>query len=285
MELIAVEKIQPSPERYAALEEGNLLLIRNGPWAKLENDWRFLRAIPQTSGAHHKNIAYRPASGKVTGFDAKAVSEPRRLHSALKAFSNAAIDLLEALLPLYMRDCRIDYASFRPVEEQGRHLPFNKRNDLLHIDAFPTRPTGGDLILRTFVNIHPSRPRGWVTSDPFGPLAQEHPAAAGWPHAASRGGLMQLFTHRTAYDRFMMRFHDYLKRNRKYQQTCPKYRWEFPPGATWIAFTDIVPQAVLSGQYALEQTVIVSRHALQSPASAPIEILNRLASPRAAGAS
>ena len=87
---------------------------------------------------------------------------------------------------------------------------------------------------------------------------------------------------RTAYDRLMLRFHDYLKRNREYQQTCRKYRWELPPGAAWIAFIDIVPHAVVAGQYALEQTAIVSRRVLLSASRAPIEILNRLAAPHSA---
>ena len=34
---------------------------------------------------------------------------------------------------------------------------------------------------------------------------------------------------RSAYDRFMLGFHDYLKFNADYQRTCAKYRFEFPP--------------------------------------------------------
>ena len=48
-----------------------------------------------------------------------------------------------AYCPEYARSWRVDYASFRPVEEQGRELPLRHRNDLLHLDAFPTRPTHG----------------------------------------------------------------------------------------------------------------------------------------------
>jgi hypothetical protein len=41
-------------------------------------------------------------------------------------------------------------------------------------------------------------------------------------------------------------------------------------------FTDVVPHAVLSGQYALEQTVIVDRDSLAQRENAPIEILQKL---------
>jgi len=68
-------------------------------------------------------------------------------------------------------------------------------------------------------------------------------------------------------------FHDYLKFNGEYQENCPKYRFEFPPDSTWMVFTDVVPHSVLSGRYALEQTVIVRRESLARRENAPIEIL------------
>jgi hypothetical protein len=277
MKWVEVAEIRPSPEFYQALEQGNILFFPRAPWDFSSEDEAFLRNITQTSRAYHKNIAYRPESDKVTGFDAGAVSDPEKMRAVLRKLSAGVVGFLKNFLPRYMENCRLDYASFRAIEEEGRDLTFKKRNDLLHVDAFPTRPTGGDLILRTFVNIHPTRARVWLTSDPFQELAWKHAAAAGWSGGGAWGGLATLFTRRTAYDRFMLRFHDYLKHNDEYQQSCPKYRWEFPPGSAWMVFTDIVPHAVLSGQYALEQTVIVRRDALLSPRCAPIEILKSLA--------
>ena len=34
---------------------------------------------------------------------------------------------------------------------------------------------------------------------------------------------------RSAYDKFMLRFHDYLKENSGFQQNCPKIPISFPP--------------------------------------------------------
>lgn len=280
MELVAAEDARPAPELYGALEAGNILFFRHIPFDLPEASQDYLRGIAQTSQAYHKNIAFRPGPDKVTGFDDKSVADPEKLRAVLRDFSSAALGFLRRLLPRYMESCRIDYASFRGVEEEGRNLSFKKRNDLLHIDAFPTRPTGGDLILRTFANIHPTRSRVWLTSDPFAPLARQYAADAGWRGASSGGSLAALFTRRTPYDRFMLHFHDYLKSNNRYQESCAKYRWEFPPGSAWMVFTDIVPHAVLSGQHALEQTVIVPRGALLSPACAPVEILKSLAASR-----
>jgi hypothetical protein len=80
---------------------------------------------------------------------------------------------------------------------------------------------------------------------------------------------------RSPYDEFMLRFHDYLKRNQEFQSST-RYQFEFPPGSTWLAFTDVLPHSVQSGQYALEQTFIVARESLAAPANAPIAILERL---------
>ncbi len=81
---------------------------------------------------------------------------------------------------------------------------------------------------------------------------------------------------RSPYDRFMLRFHEYLKRNSEFQANCPKYRFDFPAGSTWLAFTDIVPHSVQSGQHALEQTFIIDRQSMAQPENAPVSILERL---------
>jgi hypothetical protein len=75
----------------------------------------------------------------------------------------------------------------------------------------------------------------------------------------------------------MLHFHDWLKSNREFQENCPKYWFNLPPGTTWLVFTDVVPHAVLAGRLALEQTVIVSRNSLANPQLAPSAILEKLA--------
>jgi hypothetical protein len=74
----------------------------------------------------------------------------------------------------------------------------------------------------------------------------------------------------------MLRFHEYLKRNEEYQRDWASYRFEFPPGSTWLVFTDVVPHSVHSGQHALEQTIIVARDSMADPEKAPVSILQRL---------
>ncbi|MDQ2844209.1 MAG: Kdo hydroxylase family protein [Acidobacteriota bacterium] len=283
-------KRQPADYR-SELEAGNVLYFPVTPFAIPSESREFLRGLDFAGSAVHKNIAYRPAGDRVTGLDSKD-AQSARLLEVMRDYSRAVTEFTGELLPAYARSWKLDYASFRPVEESGRDLPLNKRNDLLHTDAFPSRPTGGDLILRVFTNVSSSKTRDWVTTDPFPMLAEKYARDAGLDkiaasaHSAS-GGLLYKSARllksvgvpvvpRSAYDRFMLRFHEYLKRNSDFQASCAKYRFDFPPGSTWLTFTDVLPHSVLSGQHALEQTFIIDRNSLAHPENAPFRVLERL---------
>ena len=176
----------------------------------------------------------------------------------------------------------------RPFEEQGRDLPLHKRNDLLHVDAFPSRPTRGGRILRVFTNLSPDKPRVWLTTDRFGALAPRFAFEAGLGQIAADGSFLgRQFRRlgrlvglpgadRSPYDRFMLRFHDYLKENAAFQADCVKTRLEFPPMGAWLVFSDGVPHAVLSGQFALEQTLLIPPSALVAAQSSPLRVLEAL---------
>lgn len=273
------------------LEAGNIVFLPRTPFEFPKESREFLRSLGFAGGAVHKNIAYRTQSDRVTGIDAGA-SQARQLHEVMRAYSRNVIGFVSQLLPQYAERWKLDYASFRPVEEQGRDLPLNKRNDLIHTDAFPSRPTGGDLILRVFTNIHPEKKRVWITADPFRVIAQKYAQDAGLDgiaeSAVSAGGKFKNASARllraagvpvvprSAYDSFMLHFHEYLKRNKEFQDSAPKYEFEFPPDSTWMCFTDVVPHSVKAGQHAVEQTFIISRASMADPGNAPLAILERI---------
>jgi hypothetical protein len=281
-----------APRRYAEeLEAGNILFFPRFPFDFPEEDREFLRGVRQSSASYHKNIAYRPQQDKVTGIE-KGTPHQDRLLAVLRRFSRGNVDLVTRLLPLYARTCKVDYASFRPIQEKGRQLSQKARNDLIHVDAFPTRPTNGNRILRVFSNISTDIPRVWVTTDPFDVIAPQYATEAGLPTIAGRArqrqgpsplaqfaaknlGMRKLA--RSHYDEFMLGFHDFLKANQSFQQDSKKYQWEFPPLTTWMCYLDTVPHAVVSGQYALEQTFFIARDAMVTPDKAPASILERLA--------
>lgn len=277
---------QNRPDYRPELECGNVLFFPNTPFELSEDSKDFLRNLNFAGGAAHKNIAYRTTSDRITGIESGS-AQTERLQAIMREYSAKVVAFTKKLLPDYAAQWKLDYASFRPLEEQGRDLPLNKRNDLIHTDAFPSRPTNGDLIFRVFTNIHPTKSRNWVITDPFPVLAEKYAGEAGLRQIASSGklrnksarllkGLGVPVVPRSPYDRFMLHFHEYLKRNGDFQASCPKYKFDFPPGSTWLTFTDVVPHSVHSGQHALEQTFIVARRSLADPEQAPLAVLERL---------
>ncbi len=279
-------------EMCRSLEQGNILVLHNSPFAPPPEDAELLRSQKQSASSAFKNIAYKPHINKTTGISDEKGMDAEAVHRILSAYSEGALKFLEALLPAYSTLWKVDYATFRPVEEQGRDLPINRRNDLMHVDAFPTRPTHGGRILRLFTNIHPDKPRVWVTSWPFEELIKRYAQDAGLDEVLKMPASLRRsaagFAHKlglkvpdnTAYDDFMLRFHQYLKANQSFQNEGKVDQTAFPPNCSWITFTDSIAHAVCSGQYALEQTCIVPRRAMLQPDMAPVAKLEKAAGRR-----
>ncbi|HUI27209.1 MAG TPA: Kdo hydroxylase family protein [Candidatus Kryptonia bacterium] len=272
--------------RYCAqLEEGHILLLPQTMLDLPDDDRRFLLSQQHAVAASHKNIAFRPDRNRLAGFVERRSGDADRLRAILRAYSARVTQLVTQLLPPYAAWLRVDLASFRPEDEERRDLRLRERNDLLHVDAFPSRPTNGDRILRVFTNLNQTRSRRWISTDGFEALlaqsAESRQLRLPKPAAWARRALIRLaraagLPARSPYDAFMLRFHDFLKQEREFQAGCVKQTYEFPPGSTWIVFTDGVPHAAVAGQYALEQTFFVAPEGLVAPAQAPLRILERL---------
>ncbi len=275
-------------EACRALEAGHILLFPETPFELSEPERQFLLRRRQTEGGYHKNIAYRPAADRVTGVARQNQEDERRLKELLRAYSGRAVRFAAGLLPRYGAKWRVDYASFRPQEEAGRRLSTHARNDLLHVDSFPSRPTHGDRIFRIFTNVNPAAPRVWRTGETFPELAERFAVSSGILAGITRPGMARRFLSaarsagfpvpvRPPYDEFMHRFHNFLKENEAYQESARAEQIRFPPGSTWMVFTDAVTHSVLSGQYALEQTFLIARESLLFPEVSPIAVLERIA--------
>ena len=275
------------------LEAGDVLYFPQTPVPIPADDLTFLLGQQQTSSSLHKNIAYKPDRDKLSGVDEKSAkpTEAARMHDVMRRYSKSIESFLSGFLAPYERRWRLDYASFRPLEEKGRDLPVRRRNDLLHTDAFPTRPTRGWRILRFFHNIHPTRTRDWVIGEPFssvvgafipGKLAIPQPdisVVRVGKKVAQAAGLAALVPQwrRGPYDEFMMRLHNMMKEDSAFQASCVREEVQFAPGSSWMVYTETVPHAVLAGQYALEQTFLVDPAAMVTRESAPIAILEQIA--------
>lgn len=279
--------------RYAReLERGNILFFAECPFTFPEKNRSFLLAQRQGASKTRKNIAYKPDLGKITNHNTTNAAEAEQMKLVLQEYSTCVTTFLTTLLSPYADAWKLDYASFRPFQEKGRPLRQRARNDLLHVDAFPTRPLHGARILRFFTNINLVESRKWVTSKPFGELALEFGGDRGVPFPPSFGESLKCRLERkmkellrkagvkiplrSPYDVFMLEMHNFLKENDLFQKNCPKDAWDFPPGSCWAVFTDLVSHAALSGQYALEQTLIIPQKALLFPELSPVSILERL---------
>jgi 3-deoxy-D-manno-oct-2-ulosonic acid (Kdo) hydroxylase len=279
----------------ARLERGEVIAFPQAPFALPQSDDLAFLMQQESGGLSHKNISYNPETGKTTGFVRQGDVQADRLRDLLAAFSRAVSGWVALALPAYhspvgqarVSGCQADRASFRPEEEATRRLRQTARNDLLHIDAYPNRPSWGRRILRVYANVNPTESRVWAMSESFPQLLRRFGSAVGLPTGQRQEGstwlehlgqgVLNLFRagqpRRSEYDAFMLRLHDFLKKNDAYQERAPKKLWTFPPGSAWMTFTDGCAYAELRGRYALEHSFFIDQHVLILPDESPASLL------------
>jgi hypothetical protein len=270
----------PSPAEQAAalaaLEDGKVVVLPL-PFAVTSQEEGFLTGA--TLGTTRKNVSYDPATHACRG--AGLEGEPlARLAAMLKRYGDQTESLLRALLPRYAPLLRRARTSFRPAEIAGRAYSARHDDRRLHIDAFPSRPTGGDRILRIFTNAAPNGTvRHWRVGEPFPDYAARflpriHPMRPLQSALMATLGLTK--GRRTGYDHLMLGLHDQGKYDTDYQATAVQTDIDFTAGTTWLCFTDQVLHAALSGHCAFEQTFLLPLSAMATPETAPLHVLARM---------
>src|SRR5215472_5496175 len=224
--LISAEPFTPAWDEDRArdicsrLELGDIVLFSHPPVDLPARDRDVLLGRKQRGSAYHKNIAYRPSEDRVTGLDAAERAEAAEWRRILRGYSQDAVAFLSRFLLPYAGQWKLDYTSFRAVEEQGRLARLHARNDLLHVDSFPTRPTNGARILRFFTNINAARNRVWLTSQTFESFGPQFARMAGvsgvFRNPVSRGlrafaRALRLPGSRPPYDELMHRLQNAMK--------------------------------------------------------------------------
>jgi len=225
-----------------------------------------------------KNISQAPGA-PVRGTKA-GETEAARLGALMSRFSAWAHDLIVASAPSYAGALELGRTSFRPRAVDDAPISPRKDDRRLHVDAFASQPTGGKRILRVFSNINPAgEARLWRVGEPFEAYARRWAGRARAPLPGEawlleRVGLTR--SRRTPYDALMLTLHDRAKLDADYQRAAPRREAAFPPGATWIVYTDTTVHAAIAGRYALEQTFYVPLSAMAAPEVSPARILERL---------
>jgi hypothetical protein len=260
----------------AALESGKVLYFPHLPFVLREEEKPLL--TPELSSGRAKNISLAP-SGKLK-HETGSPEERALLQSMMQRFAAGATSLVGGLFPNYAAKLERARTSYRPSEIAGRKYSPIHDDTRLHVDAFPTRPMRGRRIMRLFSNVHPGDlPRVWNVGEPFADMAgkllpqlKTPPAIQSW---------INFLTHpanglRSPYDNLMLGLHDTAKLDMDYQRATTKAEIRFPPGCTWLCYTDQVMHAALSGQFVLEQTFHLDIDAMAEPARAPIRVLEKI---------
>jgi hypothetical protein len=261
-----------------SLENGHVLLFPDLPFT-LSTDERFFLS-PDYVDPKTKNIGYDAATHRLWGTQQLTDEHHQQLKQMMARFSRYAHQLIQRLLPHYNDNLIMGRTSFRPVQVSNRKTSYRKDDKRLHVDAFPSAPNQGKRILRVFSNINPnSEDRIWRLGEPFEKVASQFVPHISKPIIGIASALRFLRitkSHRTAYDHYMLRMHDMMKADEAYQRKAEQQEVRFASGQSWIAQTDHVSHAALSGQHLLEQTFYLPVDAMLDANKSPLRVLEKL---------
>lgn len=263
-------------QAIAALEQGGVLYLPNLPFSLLPDEAAFLS--PDTVD-NSKNVNFDINTGRLRG-TALEGTQAAGLKAMVERFTRHSQQLVQHLLPHYQATLMTARTSYRPVEILGRPSSWRKDDTRLHVDAFPSSPVRERRILRVFSNINPhGKPRAWRLGEDFEAVAKRYLPAIKPPFPGSSQLLNFLHvtkSRRSAYDHYMLQLHDSMKADLPYQSGAHQMNFDFPPGSTWVVYSDQVSHAAMGGQYLMEQTFYLPVGGMADPARSPLRVLERL---------
>lgn len=264
-------------ELAEALEIGHVLFFPALAFEHDANERKYLS--PQWLDGRSKSVYLKGRDRRLRGTAVQG-RERLDLQNMIERFNLRATRLVRSLFPMYGEALEPANTSFRPCEAAGRKQSWRHDDTRLHTDAFPSQPLQGKRILRVFTNANPAgQPRLWRVGEPFPAMAERFLPLVRRPLPGLHL-LMKTFgvtkSPRTEYDHIMLRFHDLQKADLDYQQSSPQEWFAFPPGSTWICFSDQVMHAVMEGQHLFEQTYHLPAQAQQDPDQSPLRILESM---------
>jgi hypothetical protein len=234
---------------------------------------------PSIADPKRKNISLEPNNGALHGVQGGDDTR-QAVRALISRYQQAAAQLLAQVLPEYQGKTRAAPTSLRLVRVEDRKTSWRKDDSRLHVDAFPSRPTYGERILRVFCNVNPAgEPRVWRVGEPFEDMAKTMlpRVPRQWPGSAALLAALKITKRkRSAYDHIMLHLHDAMKADLAYQRDCPQQTVPFAPGGAWICFSDHASHAVMSGQFMLEQTLWLPLGEMDDQSKSPLRQLEKL---------
>ena len=267
----------PDVQWIDAVESGKVLYFPRLPFVLDRQERELLR--PELLQTGVRNISL-DAQGQLKGVAGDAAVQGA-VAGLVGRFAEQAHSLVHSLFPRYEGQLRAAPTSLRPVQVSTRAQSWRADDRRLHVDAFPSRPNRGERILRVFSNVNTmGEPRVWRVGEPFEDVARRFlPRArrfSPWQARLLRG-LRVTKSLRSEYDHLMLQLHDAMKSDMTYQQDAPQETFGFPPGSSWICFSDQTVHAAMSGQHLLEQTFHLPVDSQYNRDASPLAILTRLA--------
>ncbi|WP_077035228.1 Kdo hydroxylase family protein [Pelomonas sp. KK5] len=264
------------PAWIAGLEAGKVLYFPQLAFQLTEAEKPLL--TPDIRDPKTRNISLN-ADGSLKGALGDEATQ-QALATMVSRFRTQARGLVDALLPKYGPALRMAPTSYRPSQVETRAQSWRADDRRLHVDAFPSRPNYGERILRVFTNVNPDgAPRVWRVGESFEAVARRFVPRAK-PYSAWQAKALKALhvtkSLRSEYDHLMLQLHDGMKSDPDYQREAPQQQVPFPPGSTWVCFSDQTSHAVMSGQYMLEQTLHLAADKQYDTTASPLGILQRL---------
>ena len=263
-------------EWTAAVENGQVLYFPNLAFPLSPPEQALLREDMLKGGSRNVSLGADGALKHAAGTPA----EQKLLAGMLSRYRQLALSLVDGLFPHYRGALRAAPTSFRPKQVETRTQSVHADDRRMHFDAFATRPTYGERILRVFTNLNPNgQPRVWRVGEPFETVAKRYLPKIS-PYSPLKAKLLNAVgatkSVRSEYDHLMFNLHNLMKEDEQYQQNGTVATQEFPPGCVWVCYADGAAHGVMSGQYMMEQTLHLQPGGELNPETSPLAILTRL---------
>ena len=264
------------PEWTAAVEAGKVLYFPRLGFAVQPEEQALLREDMLAPKSRNVSLG---ADGVLKGA-AGSAQDQQALAAMVGRFRQQALQLVDDLLPEYKGQLRVAPTSFRPKQVETRAQSVRADDQRMHVDAFPSRPSYGERLLRVFTNLNPHGvPRVWRVGEDFETIARRYlPQAKPYRlwQAKVLNAVHATKSLRSEYDHLMLQLHDLMKFDEAYQKNGTQVTVPFPPGSVWVCFSDQATHAVMSGQFMMEQTLYLPPGKEVDPQASPLAILTRL---------
>src|SRR5580658_2502094 len=104
------------------IEDGEIIVFESTPFEFSKEDREFLLSQKQSGLKVHKNVSYRPKEDMLRGDACETKEDNEKLHDIMRRYSRQVTKFVDTFFAPYSNYRKLDFASFRPLEEKGRDL-------------------------------------------------------------------------------------------------------------------------------------------------------------------